>query len=96
MARLTVMPQQAIIDGLAGKIDFYMYKGQAVARKWPYWKTRTPTLTEKAAQERFAYVNQVAKTLPQFVIEQYQRMAQGTPFSWKDLLVRSYISGIKY
>ena len=35
MAKLIALPHQAIIDGFKGTIDFYVWKGLSVARKWP-------------------------------------------------------------
>ncbi|GAI98357.1 unnamed protein product, partial [marine sediment metagenome] len=35
MAKLKVLPHQAIIDGLKGKVDFYLHRGIPCARKWP-------------------------------------------------------------
>lgn len=70
--------------------------GIPCARKWPYWKTRQATPIEKLAQDSFSYINKIAGSLPEYLIVQYKRMAAGTPFTWRDLLVRSYISGIRY
>ena len=96
MVRLARLPERRIIAGFYGKIDFYMYKNTAVARRWPRWKPREPWPTERANQTDFAYINQVARNLPVFVINQYKRMVVGTNFSWKDLLVRSYMKGLDY
>lgn len=93
MVRLAKLPEQAIIDGFKGKVDFYLCKGIPCARKWPVWKTREPTPEERKAQEAFAYVNHMAANLPPYVIEQYRRMAAGLSYSWKDFLVRGYLSG---
>lgn len=90
------MPSKAIIDGLKGKVDFYLFRKTPVARKWPVWHPRDPTPAEASNQQAFAYINRVAKDLPVFVIDQYKRMAESTPFTWKDLLVRAYMKGIDY
>lgn len=94
MAKLTQMPEQAIIDGFKGKLDFYAWKGIPCVRMWPRYFTRKPHPAEAANQQRFAYINQLASTLPAYIIDQYKAMAVGTPFSWKDLLVQSYIKGM--
>jgi len=96
MARLSNMPSQAIVDGFKGVVDFYVYKDTAVARKWPRWHTRESYPAEAANQADFAYVNKLAGSLPEYLINQYKRMAAGTPFSWKDLLVRAYMKGLDY
>lgn len=95
MARLLKLPEQAIIDGFKGAIDFYVYKGIPCARKWPHWKPRQPTPAERANQEAFAYINKLAGSLPKATIDAFKAMAQGTPLTWKDLLVRGYMRGLE-
>lgn len=96
MTVLTALPSQAIINGFKGTVDFYLWKGVACARKWPRWRRRTATPEEAANQDAFRYINQVAGSLDPYIIAQYQAMAAGTPFTWKDLLVRAYMKGIDY
>ncbi|KKM18706.1 hypothetical protein LCGC14_1663020 [marine sediment metagenome] len=96
MARLSALPARAIVDGFKGTVDFYMYKDTAVARAWPKWTPREPWPAEGANQQAFAYINRVARDLPVYIIDQYKIMAAGTPFTWKDLLVRSYMRGMDY
>lgn len=94
MAVLKVLPSQAIIDGYKGKIDFYLWRGIPVARKWPVWRKRAPTAPEKANQDDFMLINQEAIKMPLEFIEAYKALAQGTPFTWKDLMVRSFMRGL--
>ncbi len=94
MAVLTHMPSRVIIDGFKGKVDFYLWKGIPVARKWPIWRPRDPTPDELANQTDFKLINQIASTLPAEIIEAYREMAVSTPFTWKDLLVRGYMRGL--
>lgn len=96
MARLSHMPQQAIISALASCIDFYEWRGIPCARKMPTWPKRRPTPAEEANQQAFAYIMHLSKELPPFVVEVWRQMAQGTAFRWQDLLVRGYISGFTY
>lgn len=96
MVRLTQLPERDIIDKLSDAIDFYLWKGIAVARKMPTYTTRTPTPAEHQTQTDFAYINQLAKDIDPFVVSQWRRMATSTPYTWKDLLVRGYISGFPY
>lgn len=95
MAKLTALPQQAIIDGFKGVIDYYVHKGQVCVRRWPRYTPRPPHPNEGANQQRFAYINQLAPTLPEYVKDQYRLMAVGSPWSWKDLLVQSYMKGMR-
>ncbi len=94
MARLRVLPHQDIIDGFKGKIDFYIWKGIPCARKWPVWRPRAPTPEEKANQDDFTRINQAAIGMPVEFIDAYRTLAQGTPFTWKDLMVRSFMRGL--
>lgn len=96
MVRLGTLPNKDVIDGFKGSVDFYLYKDTAVARKWPRYAARMPHAAESANQTAFAYINKVAKDLPAYIIDQYKIMAAGTPFSWKDLLVRAYMKGLDY
>lgn len=92
MARLTAMPNQAIVDTLAGVIDFYYWKGIPVARKWPHWPARVAHAEEKAAQERFAYAQQMWVFLPEFLKAQYRLMAASTPVTARDIFTRAYLN----
>lgn len=94
MAKIGKLPDQQIIDGFKGVVDFYLYMGIPCARKWPVWKPREPTLLEKANQEKFAYINKAYKTLPVEIIEAFEREASATPFTAKDLVVRAYMKGL--
>ncbi len=94
MARLTKMPSQAIIDGFKGVIDFYLWMGIPVARKWPVYKVRQPHYEEWLNQQDFKRINQAAPFLPVKIITAYEQLAQGTPFTWKDLLVRTFMRGL--
>lgn len=96
MVKLARMPDRDIVDGFKGAVDFYMYKDTPVARKWPRWSAREPHPDERVNQDAFAYINRMAGQLPTYVIDQYKKMAASTPFTWKDLLVRSYMKGLDY
>jgi len=96
MAILAVMPQEHIIAGFHGVIDFYYWKGMPIVRSWPRPPIgpRSPYVTVR--YEPFAYINKVAGQLPEYLRQQYAQMAQGTGLNWKDYLVRSYMRGISY
>lgn len=94
MAKITAMPNQAIIDGFKGTIDFYLYMGIPCARKWPVWRPREPHPDERVNQDDFTRINQAASSLPLEFITAYKAMAQGTPFTWKDFMVRSFMRGL--
>jgi len=88
------MPSRVIIDGFKGTIDFYLWMGIAVARKWPVWRPRAPHPVELAGQLDFSRINKAAINMPLEFIDAYKWMAQGTPFTWKDLMVRSFMRGL--
>ncbi len=94
MARLRRMPSQVIIDGFKGTIDFYLYMGIPVARKWPIWRPREPYAVERSNQDDFARINKAYSTLPVEILTAYKTLAQGTPFTGKDLMVRSFMRGL--
>jgi len=94
MAKLAVLPSQDIIDGFKGAIDFYLYMGIPCCRMWPVWRSRAPHPEEKVNQDDFARINQVAISMPVEFIDAYKELAQGTPFTWKDLMVRSFMRGL--
>jgi hypothetical protein len=96
MAKLNAMPDKGTIDAMKGCVDFYLWKGIPVARKWPKYPKRAPSAREAQVQSDFAYINKLASQLPEAIIDQYKKMAVGTDFTWKDLLVRGYMHGFDY
>lgn len=104
MAKLTALPELAIIDGLKGKIDFYIYHptcdpesrgpGIPVARKWP----RSPGhLRAQAVMDgwpAFAYAASAWNLLSEEIQAAYRALAVGSGLSGRDLFTRSYLSGL--
>lgn len=95
MAVLEQLPAQYIIDGLRGTVDFYCYKGKFVARRWPRSPGKNRTTPVLAGSDRFTYIQQMGKELPKDIIEDYQRMASGTPYVWRDWMTRLFLAGHK-
>jgi hypothetical protein len=93
MTKLDKMPQQSIIDQYKGLIDFYVYKGVAVARRWPKWEPRLPTPAEAANQAAFKLINQIFQSLPPNIHEAYTQMAAQTTRTSKDVAVSLYMLG---
>ncbi|GAH83489.1 unnamed protein product [marine sediment metagenome] len=96
MARLSSMPEEAIISAFKGVVDFYLWKGIPCARMWPHWPARDPHPDEKLNQDAFAYINTHLFSMPEFLLDQYKRMAASTPLTWKDLAVKAYMKGLNY
>jgi len=93
VAKLDVMPAQDLIDGFRGVLDFYRWCDLVIVRHWPRYTRRPPSPQMKAAQDRFAYVNYVASTLPAAVVDTWKWMASAGGLTWKDWLNRCYLSG---
>lgn len=94
LAKLRVLPHQNIISGFRGKIDFYVWKGIAVARKWPRspGKSRSPAV--EAQWPIFADAAALWNELSDEVRSAYIKMAESTALTGRDLFTRSYITGI--
>jgi len=93
MAKLDKLPSQEIIDGFKGVLDFYLWMGIPVCRAWPIYRPHEPSAAERAAQERFSYINKLATTVDPLIRQAFVDMAIGTSFTWKDLYVKAYLSG---
>jgi len=94
MAKPDQLPEYNIIDGMKGIVDYYYWKGIAVARRWPRYFARKPTAAEAINQTDFAYINKLYSTLPPIIIEALQEHATGTTQISKDYLVRAYLKGL--
>lgn len=93
MAKLIALPEQHIIDGFKGVLDFYVWKDIACARKWPVWRPRAPYPAEAINQQAFAYINKLWSTLPPNIKTAWNDLASGTGLTGKDLSVRAYMAG---
>jgi len=93
MAVLQQLPEQEIIDGFKGVIDFYLWNGIPCARKWPTYRPRIPSPQEQASRDAFAYANSQWTLLSPEVKAQWNQMAGGTGLTGKDLSVRAYMQG---
>lgn len=100
MAVLRKLPSKAVIDMLAGTLDFYVYhpvscQGQGIpcVRKWPTYYEERMTEASKAMRPVFGYVNQMWRELSPEVRAAWERMASMTGPTAKDLSIRGYING---
>lgn len=94
MAIMERMPSQAIISAYKGVLDFYEYMGIPVCRKWPNFSHVKWSDAVKQSQADFGYASSMASQVSASVASAYRDMAKGSPFSWKDLLVKGYFIGI--
>ena len=93
MAKIAAFPDEAIISGFKGVLDYYVYLGIPCVRTWP----RPPTLPRSAAvQEQwpiFAEASRVWTNSPDYVRAAYERMAQGSTMSGRDMAAKLHING---
>lgn len=94
MAKLAVMPHQAIIDGFKGTVDFYVYMGIPCARAWPKspGKQRSPAVM--AQWPAFAYAAGEWRNLSVAVQDAYNQLATNSGLSGKDMFTRAYLAGL--
>ena len=93
MAKLDKMPEQAIISGYKGTLDFYLFMGIPCARAWPRspGKLRTPAVM--AQWPIFAAATKIWATLSESEKQIWNAMARGTGISGRDLQIKAYITG---
>ncbi len=104
MAKLKVLPHQAIIDGFRGKVDFYQYhptcdpenrgEGIAVARKWPRSPGHLRSAAVMAQWPAFTTAAQSWLLVPEEVQMYFKKMASGTGLSGRDMFTRAYLTGL--
>jgi hypothetical protein len=94
MAKLTNLPNQTIIDGFKGKVDYYLNMGIPCARKWPHSPGRNRSPAVQAQWERFAWASREWNNLSPTVQDSYNAMAANTATTGRDLFVKSVISGL--
>ncbi|MBA7671809.1 hypothetical protein ES703_79972 [subsurface metagenome] len=94
MAKLTVMPSQDIIDGLKGKIDFYLWMGIPIARMWPRSPGHVRAPAVEAQWEKFTAAAQGWIKLTEEERSHYREMASGSGLTGRDLFTRNYIKGL--
>jgi len=94
LAKIKALPGQKTIDGLKGKLDFYIHNGQPVVRMWPRspGKERSPAV--EAQWPSFSYAAQLWSQLSKPVQDAYNLMAISSGLSGRDLQVRSYLKGL--
>jgi len=91
MAILDALPSQWVIDKYKGIIDFYLWKGIPVARKWPHIPPYQRTPEELATQQALRYIMSLLPHIEPTVLALYKRMAHGYYLSWRDYLIRHYL-----
>ena len=93
MAKLTKLPGLEVISGFKGVVDFYVWKGIAVARTWPRspGHRRAPAVQEQ--WPAFAWAASNWNELSPYVRQAYEDLATGTNMTARDLFTKGFING---
>ncbi len=75
MARLTALPSIDIIHGFRGILDFYLWKGLACVRKWPYTPPSHVTAGTIATRAIFGQISQGYSLLGEGALQAFQEDA---------------------
>jgi len=93
MAKLAAMPSQAIINGFKGKVDFYLYMGIPVARRWPRSPGHKRAPAVEAQWPAFTTASRSWGEMSEQLQMAYTETAAGTNMSGRDLSAKAYLSG---
>lgn len=94
MAKLTKLPNQGIIRGFRGILDFYVYLGIPVVRTWPRKPHQPRTAEVKAQWPTFATAAREWQNLSSIVQDAYRKLATNSGLTGRDMQVRAYITGL--
>lgn len=94
MAKLDKLPQKQIIDGYKGIIDFYLWKGIPIARKWPVFRPYQFSQAQLANQQAFSYINKLWSSIDLLIKTQLTYFLRNATITAKDLYVRGYMKGL--
>lgn len=93
MAKLTALPEMDIINGLKGKIDFYLWMGIPVARTWPRSPGPRRAPAVEAQWPAFTTASRLWNLMSDYVQDAYIATTAGTNLSGRDLAMKAYLSG---
>jgi len=104
MAKIAVLPAQAIIDGFKGKLDYYVHhqscdpevgmRGVPCVRSWPRSPGHRRSPSVEATWPAFTYAVKNWHNLSDEVRQAYNDMAGAGALTGRDLYTRSYIKGL--
>jgi len=94
MARLVILPNQGIIDGFKGTVDFYLWKGVPCARAWPRKPTKQRSAKVQQTWPAFSYAAKEWLNLTKIVQDAYIKLATNSGLTSREMQVRSYLTGL--
>lgn len=94
MAKLRVLPSQAIIDGFKGNIDFYEWRGIPCVRKWPRKADPRGIPEVEAHWAAWSYAAKLWSLLSPDVQAAYNSQSSSGGLSGRDLMTRGFLAGI--
>lgn len=89
MTRLLALPEDSIIKGLKGSVDFYYWKGIPVARAWPRKSTYTPSTQEQASRSQFGENLTALSSIPAEMVYGVPEALTNNGWTWRDAWVTS-------
>lgn len=89
MAKLTALPEEAIIAGFRGVLDFYLWKGVPCVRSWPRKPKLPRSPAVQAASQTFGYLSTAFSSTPPVIKAQAEALAVGTAWTWRDVRYRA-------
>lgn len=92
MAKLIALPELAIISGFKGTLDFYVWMGIPVCRKWPNRPSKPKTAAEQAQWPVFSDAVKLWNTLAPEVRAAYETMASGSTMTGRDMSMKMYLN----
>ena len=85
MAKLQSLPDSATIMACRQRVDFYLWKGMPVARRWPVAnRHRVRTKGEIKSSQKFAVVAYATGLLPNPIRLGYKGARGGSGWTWVD------------
>jgi len=94
VAKITAFPSQGIIDGFKGTLDFYINMGIPCVRSWPKSPGKLRSEPVMRQWPAFAYSASEWNNLSTTVQAAYNRLAEGSGLSGRDMFTRAYLRGL--
>lgn len=87
------MPNQAIVSGFKGVVDFYLWLGIPVARRWPRSPGPRRAPLVEAQWPAFTTASRLWSLMAPVIQEGYITTSHGSNLTGRDLAMKAYLSG---